>query len=182
MTAWITGHDDRFKAAAPQRGVYNLVSFWSVTDITQFIKDEMGAFPWEDLNQLWEQSPIAYVDKTKTPTRIIHSENDFRVPIEQAEEYYASLLKLGVPAELVRYPEEGHELSRSGKPKHMKDLGEIYEKLTQFPSESIMVLWQGKRSFSQLLSLGGRYSLHIYMLHQPLFLGILYIISQIISE
>ncbi|MHA1203087.1 MAG: prolyl oligopeptidase family serine peptidase [Candidatus Heimdallarchaeaceae archaeon] len=121
MTAWITGHDERFKAAAPQRGVYNLVSFWSVTDITQFIKDEMGAFPWEDLNQLWEQSPIAYVNKTKTPTRIIHSENDFRVPIEQAEEYYASLLKLGVRAELIRYPEEGHELSRSGKPKHMKD-------------------------------------------------------------
>lgn len=55
------------------------------------------------------------------------------------------------------------------------------EKLTQLPAESIMVRWQGKRFFSKLLSLGGRYSLHIYMLHQPLFLGILYIISQIIS-
>ncbi len=121
MTAWIVGHDDRFSAAAPQRGVYNLVSFWSITDVTQFTKDEIGAFPWEDLNKMWELSPIAYVDKTKTPSRIIHSELDFRVPIAQAEEYFASLVKLGVEAELIRYPEEGHELSRSGKPKHMKD-------------------------------------------------------------
>ena len=56
------------------------------------------------------------------------------------------------------------------------------KKLTQLPSESFIVRWQSKQSFSKLLSLGGRYSLHIYMLHQPLFLGILYIISQIISE
>ena len=55
------------------------------------------------------------------------------------------------------------------------------EKLTQLPAESFLVRWQNKNYFSQILSLGGRYSLHIYMLHQPLFLGILYIISQIIS-
>ncbi|MHA1420188.1 MAG: S9 family peptidase, partial [Candidatus Heimdallarchaeaceae archaeon] len=121
MTAWIIGNDKRFNAAAPQRGVYNLVSFWSTTDITQFTKDESGAFPWEDLDVMWKLSPIAYVDKVQTPTRIFHSENDFRVPIAQGEEYFASLLKLGVTAELIRYPEEGHELSRSGKPKHVKD-------------------------------------------------------------
>ena len=56
------------------------------------------------------------------------------------------------------------------------------EKFTQLPAESGLVRWQGKQFFSQLLSLGGRHSLHIYMLHQPLFLGILYIISQIISK
>ena len=56
------------------------------------------------------------------------------------------------------------------------------KKLTQLPSESFLIRWQNKNRFSQILSLGGRYSLHIYMLHQPLFLGILYIISQIISE
>jgi dipeptidyl aminopeptidase/acylaminoacyl peptidase len=70
---------------------------------------------------MWELSPISYVANMKTPTRIIHSENDFRVPIAQAEELFASLIKIGTDAELVRYPEEGHELSRSGKPKHMKD-------------------------------------------------------------
>ena len=121
MTAWIIGNDKRFKAAAPQRGVYNLVSFWSTTDITQFTKDETGTFPWEDLDVMWKLSPIAYVNKVQTPTRIIHSENDFRVLISQGEEYFASLLKLGIKAELIRYPEEGHELSRSGKPKHMQD-------------------------------------------------------------
>ena len=121
MTAWIIGNDTRFKAAVPQRGVYNNVSFWGTTDVTQFIRDEIGAFPWEDLNLMWELSPIAYVNNVITPTRIIHSENDFRVPIAQAEEYFASLIKNNVKAELVRYPNEGHELSRSGKPKHMKD-------------------------------------------------------------
>ncbi len=121
MTAWIIGNDTRFKAAVPQRGVFNNVSFWGITDVTQFMRDEIGAFPWEDLNQMWELSPIAYVNNVITPTRIIHSENDFRVPISQAEEYFASLIKNNVKAELVRYPEEGHELSRSGKPKHMKD-------------------------------------------------------------
>ncbi len=121
MTVWLIGNDQRFKAAVPQRGVYNLISFWSITDITQFIKDEIKYFPWEDLQSMWDLSPIAYVSNMKTPTRIIHSENDFRVPIAQAEELFASLLKVGTEAELVRYPEEGHELSRSGKPKHMKD-------------------------------------------------------------
>ncbi len=121
MTVWLIGNDQRFKAAVPQRGVYNLVSFWSITDITQFIKDEIKYFPWEDLQSMWDLSPIAYVGNMKTPTRIIHSENDFRVPIAQAEELFASLIKVGTEAELVRYPEEGHELSRSGKPKHMKD-------------------------------------------------------------
>ena len=121
MTVWLIGNDQRFKAAVPQRGVYNLVSFWSITDVTQFIKDEIAFFPWEDLQIMWKLSPIAYVNNMKTPTRIIHSENDFRVPIAQAEELFASLLKVGTEAELIRYPEEGHELSRSGKPKHMKD-------------------------------------------------------------
>ncbi len=121
MTAWIIGNDQRFKAAAPQRGVYNLISFWSTTDATRLMKDELGHYPWEDLENNWEFSPLAYAHKTKTPTRIIHSENDFRVSISQAEEYFASLLKVGTTAELIRYPEEGHELSRSGKPLHMKD-------------------------------------------------------------
>lgn len=135
MTAWIIGHDQRFKAAVPQRGVYNLVSFWSTTDVTKLIKDEIGSFPWEDLDKNWEFSPIAYVNKTKTPTRIIHSEKDFRVSISQAEEYFASLLKLGTTAELIRYPEEGHELSRSGKPLHMKDrLEKIIEWFEKYKS------------------------------------------------
>ncbi|UJG41110.1 MAG: S9 family peptidase [Candidatus Heimdallarchaeum aukensis] len=128
MTAWIIGHDNRFQAAVPQRGVYNLVSFWSTTDITQFTKEQMGYYPWENMELLWKQSPIAYVEDIKTPTRIIHSENDFRVPISQGEELFASLLKLGVETELIRYPKEGHELSRSGMPKHIEDrLNKIIE-------------------------------------------------------
>lgn len=136
MTAWIIGHDNRFTAAAPQRGVYNNVSFWGTTDIPRFINEELGSYPWEDLNQLWELSPIAYVDKVKTPTRIIHSENDYRVPINQGEEYFASLLRVGVEAELIRYPEEGHELSRSGKPKHVKDrLQKIIEWFNKYKTD-----------------------------------------------
>ncbi len=121
MSAWLISHDTRFRAAVPQRGVYNLVSFWSTTDITQFTKEEMGYYPWENFNKLWEESPIAHVQNIKTPTRLIHSDNDFRVPVSQGEELFVSLKKLGVEAEFIRYPKEGHELSRSGEPRHIID-------------------------------------------------------------
>ena len=59
--------------------------------------------------------------QTTTPTLVLHSENDFRCPIEQAEQYFMSLLKAGVTTEMLRFPGEGHEMSRSGKPRHRQE-------------------------------------------------------------
>jgi dipeptidyl aminopeptidase/acylaminoacyl peptidase len=63
-------------------------------------------------------SPLALAHNVTTPTLILHSENDFRCPIEQAEQYFMALLRNGTPAELLRFPDESHEMSRSGKPRH----------------------------------------------------------------
>jgi dipeptidyl aminopeptidase/acylaminoacyl peptidase len=70
---------------------------------------------------LWQKSPMAFADQIQTPTLILHSENDFRCPIEQAEQLFMILKRQEVDAEFLRFPGEGHELSRSGKPKHRQE-------------------------------------------------------------
>jgi len=119
MTNWIVGHTDRFRAAVTQRSISNWYSFFGVSDIGwTFGKWEMDGTPWENEDRLMEKSPIRYVKNVKTPTLIIHSEEDYRCPMEQAEQWYTALKYLGVETELVRFPGENHDLSRSGKPKH----------------------------------------------------------------
>jgi len=121
MTVWIIGHDRRFKAAVSQRGVYNLISFYGMTDIPLFLEDEFEATPWGDADKLWRHSPLAYVEQIQTPLLILHSERDFRVPIGDGEQLYTALKRLGRQVAFVRYPREGHELSRSGEPEHRVD-------------------------------------------------------------
>ena len=118
MTAWIVGHTDRFAAAVSQRGVYNLISFYGATDIPQFLVEQYDARPTEDHNRLWEQSPIAYADNITTPLLIIHSENDYRVPITDADQLFSFIKLRGGIVKYIRYPRDGHELSRSGEPEH----------------------------------------------------------------
>lgn len=119
MTGWLIGHTDRFACAVPQRGVYNNASFYGTSDIPRFIKTELGYYPWENVQALWEGSPVAHAHKITTPTLIIHSENDFRVPIEQGEQFFAIIRQAtDTPVEMWRYPRDGHELSRSGEPRH----------------------------------------------------------------
>jgi dipeptidyl aminopeptidase/acylaminoacyl peptidase len=121
LTSWGVGHTDFFDAAVAQRGVYDLTGFYGSTDVYQLIEGDFRAVPWADAEFLWEQSPVAYVDYVDTPTLLIHSEDDFRTPMNTAELFYRSLRKQGVDTRLVRYPREGHELSRSGEPGHIVD-------------------------------------------------------------
>ncbi len=121
LTGWLVGNSTLFRAAVSQRGVYNLISMYGVTDIPIFNELEMGVRPWENLELYWKQSPIAYVENVQCPVLLIHSENDFRVPISQAEEYFVALKKFGKEVVFVRYPEDGHELSRSGTPSRRAD-------------------------------------------------------------
>ncbi len=118
MTAWVVGHTDRFVAAVSQRGVYSLISFYGTSDIPSLISAEFDVEPWEAPEFLWKHSPLAYAHRIKTPLLLIHAENDFRVPIEQAEQLFALVRRSGGTVKLVRYPREGHELSRSGEPRH----------------------------------------------------------------
>ncbi len=121
MAAWSISQTDRFAAAVAQRGVFNLLSKYGTTDIPAFTEDEFDGTPWEIHELLWELSPVAHANKIKTPLLILHAENDFRVPIEQAEQLFTYVRRSGGTVELVRYPRGGHELSRSGEPKHRID-------------------------------------------------------------
>lgn len=121
MTAWIIGHDNRFAAAVSQRGVYQLMSFYGTTDIPRFIEGEFDVMAFDDPDKMWKYSPFAYVRKMRTPLLIIHSDNDYRAPISDAEQMFTALKRLRRKVEFVRYPRDGHELSRSGEPKHRVD-------------------------------------------------------------
>ena len=118
-TNWVIGHTDRFKAAVTQRCLSNLWSFFGTSDIGfWFGAYEIGAMPWEDREPYLRLSPITYVDRMTTPLLILHSEQDYRCPIEQAEQLFVSLKALRREVEFVRFPDESHGLSRTGKPKH----------------------------------------------------------------
>ena len=108
MTKWIVGQTDRFKAAIPIAGLSNIVSFFGSTDEQFFIEKEMGGLPWWNQEAYMKNSPLWYADNFKTPTMIIHGENDWRVRPEQAEQFYTALQKMGVPSVLVRHPNEQH--------------------------------------------------------------------------
>jgi dipeptidyl aminopeptidase/acylaminoacyl peptidase len=120
MTNWIVTHTDRFKAAVTMRSISNWLSMFGCSDIGwTFGRWEMGGtVPWRDEEAYLAKSPIRYVEHVTTPTLIIHSEEDYRCPMEQAEQFYTALKVLGVPTELIRFPGEHHGLSREGKPQH----------------------------------------------------------------
>ena len=116
MTVWIIGHTRRFMAAVAQRCVSNLISMWGSSDLNWIFQQELNDRPpFEDLQKFWDHSPMKYIGNAKTPTLVIHSENDLRCPIEQGEQVFVALQKLGVDSEMVRFPDEFHGLSRTGR-------------------------------------------------------------------
>jgi len=122
LTNWINTQTDVFKAAVACRSTCNRLSHHGYSDLG-YKHGESGnvGYPWRDEEKLLSQSPIRYAESVKTPTLFIHSENDLRCTIQQAEEFFVALKELGVDTELVRFPGESHELSRSGKPKHREE-------------------------------------------------------------
>ncbi|HEY2296365.1 MAG TPA: S9 family peptidase [Jatrophihabitans sp.] len=115
MTSWIVGHTDRFKAAVSERAVNAIDSFTGSSDIGWGFADDLYGPEVENQHQ---QSPLTYADKITTPLLIIHSEHDWRCPIEQAQRLYVALRNRNAEVEMLLFPGEGHELSRSGLPSH----------------------------------------------------------------
>jgi dipeptidyl aminopeptidase/acylaminoacyl peptidase len=118
MTSWIVGHTDRFQAAISERAVNAPVSLYGTSDIGFWFEQfEIASNPLADRDRYWERSPLTYADHIQTPLLIMHSENDLRCPIEQAEQLYVAVkLQRRADVVFVRFPEESHELTRSGKP------------------------------------------------------------------
>ena len=81
--------------------------------------DDFGGDLFEKFDSYWDRSPLKYAKNVKTPTLILHSDNDFRVPLEQGEQWFRALRHFGVTTEIVMFPRENHNLTRSGEPKHL---------------------------------------------------------------
>jgi dipeptidyl aminopeptidase/acylaminoacyl peptidase len=125
MTSWTIGHTDRFKAAVSERAVNNLASLEWSSDAAGAFRTTFGSSHLDDPDLYARMSPIRYVRDIHTPLLILHSEQDLRCPIEQADQLFVALRLLERDVELVRFPAESHELSRSGSPVHRRQRAEI---------------------------------------------------------
>ena len=136
MTNWLVGVTDRFASAVTQRSISNWLSFYGTSDVGfSWLTIETGNVPWEAPADLWDKSPMKHVAEVVTPLLIIHAEQDHRCPIEQAEQLYVALRVLGkAPVEFLRFPDEGHDLSRSGRPdRRIQRLEAILDWFERYP-------------------------------------------------
>jgi dipeptidyl aminopeptidase/acylaminoacyl peptidase len=118
MTSWIVGHTDRFRAACSERAVNNFVLEGGSSDISHATKSFVGAHWFEAPEAYLKLSPSTYAANITTPLLILHSEDDLRCPIGNAEDLFGILRILRREVELVRFPVESHELTRAGSPIH----------------------------------------------------------------
>jgi dipeptidyl aminopeptidase/acylaminoacyl peptidase len=107
MVAYMNGHTDRYQAYVCHAGCYDWVSMMA-TDGYRFLGPELGAFHWDDPRRVMRQSPHHHVGRARTPTLVIHGEQDYRVPATQALQYYDTLKAKRVPARLLWFPDENH--------------------------------------------------------------------------
>jgi dipeptidyl aminopeptidase/acylaminoacyl peptidase len=110
LTAWVVGHTDRFAAASSNCPVINWVSFVGTTDGASWYRN-FAKFPWDDISEHWQRSPLKYVGNVKTPTMLMTGVDDLRTPISQTEEYYQALKVRKVPTAMVRFNGEYHGTS-----------------------------------------------------------------------
>ncbi|MGH2390333.1 MAG: alpha/beta hydrolase family protein, partial [Chloroflexota bacterium] len=118
MTNWLIGHTDRFRAAVSENSISNLVSFYGTSDIGWcFTPDEIGAEPEEDLERYIRLSPLSAADRIAAPLLLLNGMEDWRCPIEQAEQLYTALKRRGRTVEMVRFPGESHGMLANGRPR-----------------------------------------------------------------
>ncbi|MEE9414977.1 MAG: S9 family peptidase [Acidimicrobiales bacterium] len=125
MATWIASHTPRFRAVCSERAANNLLSLEWASDIAGQFFTEIGIRSFERPDLYEAMSPISYVKDIETPMLIIHSEDDIRCPIDQADQLFMALRTLGKDVEYYRFPGESHELSRSGSPTHRVRRAEI---------------------------------------------------------
>jgi dipeptidyl aminopeptidase/acylaminoacyl peptidase len=116
LSAWLITQTNIFKAAIPTAAITNIISYNYMTYYNQYEQMEWGAFPHQGnlMDVLWERSALKHVAHARTPTMMVHGENDSDVPIAEAEQYYIALRDVGVDAIMVRYPREGHGVREPG--------------------------------------------------------------------
>jgi len=118
-------YSDRFKAICSERSVNNLLTEEFTSDIATVFRVEHGLTHLDDPDEYVRMSPIRFVRDINCPMLLVHSEEDLRCPISQAEELFVALRLLRKDVTFYRFPGESHELSRSGSPIHRRQRAEI---------------------------------------------------------
>ena len=123
LVAYIVAMDHRFKAAAAQRGVYDLITFLGEGNAWRLIPDRFDGYPWDEdiLPILQRESPMTFAHQIETPLLILHGDNDLRTGVSQSEMLYRTLKILERDVEYIRYPGAGHDMSRTGNPNQRMD-------------------------------------------------------------
>ncbi len=116
MTNWIITQTNRFKAAVPQSSVSNWMTMCGMADMGYLSRRLLLQEDHKELIHLWEMSPMAHVKNVTTPTLFIHCENDYRCPMEQAQQMYTALKWNGCDTKMLRFPNSNHGMLRNGKP------------------------------------------------------------------
>jgi dipeptidyl aminopeptidase/acylaminoacyl peptidase len=116
MTGWLAAHHgERFKAAWSERAVNAWDSMVGSSDIGYtFVEAYIGTDP--EVQR--DRSPLTHAAKIRIPFAVVHSEEDWRCPLEQAQRMFVALKQSGADTEFLLFPGEGHELTRSGRPRH----------------------------------------------------------------
>ena len=119
LTNWVVGHTDRFAAAVAQRDIASWADWWYTADFTLFQPNWFKGPPFDEEEDFKARSPITYIKNVKTPMMFILGEADYRTPPGAGgEEMFRALKFRKIPTVMVRFPNESHELSRSGQPWH----------------------------------------------------------------
>lgn len=119
LTNWTVTQTNRFAAAVSQRSVADWLGFWYTADFTLFTPSWFRSYPFRDPEEFLSRSPVRYADKINTPMMFVEGDSDMRTPPGQGgEPMFRALKAQKKTAVMVRFPDETHDLSRSGKPSH----------------------------------------------------------------
>jgi dipeptidyl aminopeptidase/acylaminoacyl peptidase len=108
MANWILGHTDRFKCIVSHDGVFNTESAYGTTEELWFPEWEFKGPPWKQRELYRKFSPHLFADKFKTPTLVIHGQNDYRLDVSEGFQLFTTLQRLKVPSKMLYFPDEGH--------------------------------------------------------------------------
>jgi dipeptidyl aminopeptidase/acylaminoacyl peptidase len=122
MTNWIVGHTTRFKAATTLAGISNMVSVSGTRDAAYNHRRDFGGILFDRVDAYWNTSPLKYAAQIRTPTLVLHGEQDNRVPLSQGEEFFRALKLYDVPSALVIFPRASHGFRTSAEPRQVVEI------------------------------------------------------------
>jgi len=108
MANWILGHTNRFKCIVSHDGTFNTESVYGTTEELWFPEWEFNGPPWKNRELYRKFSPHLFADKFKTPTLVIHGQNDYRLDVSEGFQLFTTLQRLKIPSKMLYFPDEGH--------------------------------------------------------------------------